>query len=332
MILLRSIELIYRSFSTKRYRFRSPSDNWLPIPGRIQRLTITILDLPLLSSSSGIRHYWKKGEPITDDEFLLPEYYLTRFFPSVSEALSLFVGDELLHRPGTSWLYTTHGYTLLSAILESSASSEKEKRTFAALLQDLVSKQLNLKHTKLEYPDELVPNRSRYYCRQPTKRGLRHVAYVDLSYKWAGGGMLSNVSDLLIFANTLLQCRQKKLPDLSANKPLLSTGTLAEMWSPVSATDRKALSYGLGWMIGHEQSSSIDQLTIPEHIFHTGGAVGATSILLIIPCARKCADPRCGICIAVLTNLHRAEEIYSTALDIALLFRERSPCSLQYKM
>ena len=285
--------------------------------------------MSVLCSSSGIRHYRKKGESTADDEFLLPEYYLTRFFPSVTEALSLFLADELLHRPGTSWLYTTHGFTLLSAILESSASNEKEKRIFADLLQDLVCQQLNLKHTKLEYPDELVPNRSRYYCRQQTKRGLRNVAYVDLSYKWAGGGMLSNVSDLLIFANTLLQCRQKKLSDLSAKKPLLNASTLAEMWSPVSATNRKALSYGLGWMIGHEQRSSIEQLTIPEHVFHTGGAVGATSILLIIPCAQKCADPRCGTCVAVLTNLHSAEEIYSTALDIAMLFRERSPCSMR---
>ncbi|CAF4522236.1 unnamed protein product, partial [Rotaria magnacalcarata] len=76
---------------------------------------------------------------------------------------------------------------------------------------DLITKQLDLHSTKLEYPDEIVPNRSRYYWRRSLKEGLRNVVYVDLSYKWAGGGMLSNVTDLLIYANNLLQCRQTKL-------------------------------------------------------------------------------------------------------------------------
>lgn len=241
----------------------------------------------------------------------------------MTDALSLFLNDELFHRPGTAWLYTTHGYTLFSAVLESLAGKD---RKFAELLQDLVVKQLDLRSTKLEYPHELVPNRSRYYCRQTLKRGLENVAYVDLSYKWAGGGMLSNVIDLLVFANTLLQCRQTRVFSSSTDKLLLKAETLAEMWSPVVSTNRKYVSYGLGWMVADEQRSSIDELTIPSHVFHTGGAVGATSVLLIIPCAKKCSNPRCGICVVMLTNLHSAGEIYQTALDVALLFRKSSPC------
>lgn len=274
---------------------------------------------------SGIRHYWKKGEPTTDDEFLLPEYYLTRSFPTVTDALSLFLNDELFHRPGTAWLYTTHGYTLFSAVLESLAGKNVK---FDDLLQDLVVKQLGLRSTKLEYPHELVPNRSRYYCRQSLNRRLENVAYVNLSYKWAGGGMLSNVIDLLVFANTLLQCRQSRVFNSSTEKNILKAETLAEMWSPLVSTNRKYLSYGLGWMIADEQRSSIDELTIPSHVFHTGGSVGATSVLLIIPCEKKCSNPRCGICVVILTNLHSAGEIYQTALDVALLFRKSSPCTM----
>jgi serine beta-lactamase-like protein LACTB len=278
---------------------------------------------------SGIRHYWKKGEPETDDEFILPEYYLTRSYPTVTEALSIFLNDELLHRPGTSWLYTTHGYTLLSAILERVSN---DKRTFADLMEDLVIKQLGLRHTKLEYPDELVSNRSRYYCRRTLKEGLRNVAYVDLSYKWAGGGMLSNVNDLLIFANTLLQCRQMKIIDSQSANQLLKTETIREIWSPITITNKKDTFYGLGWMISNERPSSVNEFTIPSHVYHTGGAVGATSILLIIPCSNNCSNPRCGICIAILANLQSAGNIYQTALDIALLFRQVSPCSNQYKL
>lgn len=279
--------------------------------------------------NSGIRHYWKKGEIETDDEFTLPEYYLTRSFPTVTEALSVFLNDELLHKPGTSWLYTTHGYTLLSAILERLSDN---KRTFAELIQDLVVKQLNLRHTKLEYPHEIVANRSRYYCRRSLKEGLSNVAYVDLSYKWAGGGMLSNVNDLLIFSNTLLQCYQTKSIHSQSINLLLKPETIRDMWSPIVMTTKKGTSYGLGWMITKEQLSSVNESIIPAHIYHTGGAVGATSILLIIPCSKNCSNPRCGVCISILTNLQSAKDIYQTALDIALLFRQISPCVNQYKL
>jgi len=199
-------------------------------------------------------------------------------------------------------------------------------------MQDLVVKQLGLRHTKLEYPYELVSNRSRYYCRRNLKEGLCNVDYVDLSYKWAGGGMLSNVNDLLVFANTLLQCRQTKFVDSKSNNQLLKAETIREIWTPIVATKKKNTSYGLGWMIVKEQPSSVNESTIPAHIYHTGGAVGATSIVLIIPCSNNCSNPRCGICVVILTNLQRAGEIYQTALDIALLFRQISPCSSQYKL
>jgi serine beta-lactamase-like protein LACTB len=286
-------------------------------------------DIDLFFFDSGIRHYLKKGEIETDDELLLAEYYLTRSFPTVSEALSIFLNDELLHHPGTTWLYTTHGYTLLSAILERVSG---EKKNFSELLKDLVVQQLGLLNTKLEYPHEIVANRSRYYCRRTIKEGLRNVAYVDLSYKWAGGGMISNVNDLLIFANTLLQCRQTKSANTQSTNQLLKAETIRELWSPVTATNKKGISYGLGWMIAKEKSSSVNESSIPEHIFHTGGAVGATSTLLMIPCSNNCSNPRCGICIVILTNLGSAGDIYQTALDIALLFRQISPCTSSYQL
>ncbi|CAF4564731.1 unnamed protein product, partial [Rotaria socialis] len=294
-----------------------------------ENVPVSITVRQLASHTSGIRHYWKKGDPETDAEFNLPEYYIARPFPTVTESLSLFVNDELLHKPGTTWLYTTHGYTLLSAILERISD---DKHSYAELLNDLITKQLDLRNTKLEYPDEIVPNRSRYYWRRSLKEGLRNVAYVDLSYKWAGGGILSNVTDLLLYANNLLQCRQTKLVSSDSNKQLLKSETIRELWSPIVATNRNNTSYGLGWMIAKEQPSSINQCSIPSHIYHTGGAVGATSIILIIPCSNNCSNPRCGICISILTNLQSAREIYQTALDIALLFRHVSSCSNDSKL
>ena len=40
------------------------------------------------------------------------------------------------------------------------------------------------------------------------KKRLINVPYVDLSYKWAGGGVMSNVKDLIKFGNLMLDWYQ----------------------------------------------------------------------------------------------------------------------------
>ena len=45
----------------------------------------------------------------------------------------------------------------------------------------------------------------RYYKRDSSSSSqLLNVPYVDISYKWAGGGFLSTVEDLVSFGNALL--------------------------------------------------------------------------------------------------------------------------------
>jgi len=50
-----------------------------------------------------------------------------------------------------------------------------------------------------------------FRCYQRDKLGrLKNASYVDLSYKWAGGGFLSTVGDLIKFGNVLMYCYQVK--------------------------------------------------------------------------------------------------------------------------
>ncbi len=58
----------------------------------------------------GVRHY---GE---DESQISHERYAT-----VSAALERFIGDSLLHPPGSAYRYSSHGYTLLSAAIEAAA-------------------------------------------------------------------------------------------------------------------------------------------------------------------------------------------------------------------
>jgi serine beta-lactamase-like protein LACTB, mitochondrial len=79
----------------------------------------------LLSHLGGIRHYVKKGEK-SENELSEPnkikdsplstrekEVYNKEKFDSITKALTLFQDDELMSKPGTQYLYTTHGWTLV---------------------------------------------------------------------------------------------------------------------------------------------------------------------------------------------------------------------------
>jgi serine beta-lactamase-like protein LACTB len=122
----------------------------------------------------------------------------------------MFASDELEHEPGSKYLYTTLGYTLLSAVIEGAA-----KQPFDDQLKQLLNT-LGMYSTCLDKNSIIIPHRARYlilftlflfifrYYHRDKHHRLLNVPEVDNSYKWAGGGILSNVIDLLTFANSIL--------------------------------------------------------------------------------------------------------------------------------
>ena len=92
-------------------------------------------------------------------EFDNKEYHIRDTFKTTSDALGLIREDELFSEPGTEFLYTTHGYTLLSAVVESVV-----KQPFEKYMQEQFNI-LGLKNTYLDENDPLVYNRARYYVR-----------------------------------------------------------------------------------------------------------------------------------------------------------------------
>ena len=76
----------------------------------------------IASHTSGIRHYkenpdCKKSPNAGDAKY--PEFYSNKHFKTIDEALKVFQDDDLLFEPGAEFSYTTHGFTLLSAVIES---------------------------------------------------------------------------------------------------------------------------------------------------------------------------------------------------------------------
>ena len=68
---------------------------------------------------------------------------------------------------------------------------------------------LGLNNTFLDEAEPIIYNRSKNYVRDKHHR-LRNAPYVDNSYKWAGGGFLSTVGDLVKFGNAMLYSYQQK--------------------------------------------------------------------------------------------------------------------------
>jgi len=250
------------------------------------------------------------------------EFYLTKHYSSVQKALDLFQNDLLCSNPGSEFLYSSHAFTVISAVAEATSG-----RNFPTLLRELCS-DLGMQHTVLDENDKLIYNRSRFYVKNKNGR-IVNAPYVDLSSKWAGGGMMSTVGDLLLFANAMLYSYQ--YDDCHAvhathKAGYINTSVMKEVWTPVLESKVNDSYYGMGWFVTPEKCQHGGIPAKPLHVEHTGGAMGASSVLLVLPTNPQdtrdsASNIPSGISVAIMTNLPSIG-LSRQALEIAKLFRE----------
>jgi CubicO group peptidase (beta-lactamase class C family) len=224
---------------------------------------------------AGIRHY--RGD----------EFYSSKHYDTILEGLGIFEHDSLLFKPGTKYSYSTYGWNLVSAVVESAAGEP-----FLDFMRREVFAPLGLRHTVPEYMTSIIPDRVAFYEHDKEKR-LVNAPYVDNSYKWAGGGFLSTPSDLVRFGFAML------------DDDLLKPETRKMLWTPLRLESGKSTGYGLGW--------SVDTVDGHRVISHGGGSVGGTTSFMIFP------DER--MVVAVTTNLTDAE-VSPIAKEVAKLFEQ----------
>jgi CubicO group peptidase (beta-lactamase class C family) len=195
---------------------------------------------------AGIRHY--RGN----------EMLLNRPFANVHAGLTIFQNDPLVAPPETKYNYSTYGWTLISAVMESAAHEE-----FLRFMDENVNHPLGMVHTLPDHKGAVDPDRTQFY--ESDAQGKFAVApAVDNSYKWAGGGYLSTPEDLVRFGSALLQ------------PGLLKDESLALLFMPQKTSDGKPTAYGIGWAIGKDANGH-------RILMHTGGSIGGTSVLLLHP-------------------------------------------------
>lgn len=259
----------------------------------------------------------------------LDEYFITKSFQSVTESLSLFKDDPLVHSPGSEFLYSTHAWTLISAILEAVAKEPFEKHIIK------MAKELGMDHTYLDENSPLIYHRGRHYMKNKSGKKLINCPYVDLSYKWAGGGLLSTVTDLLQFGNVMLysyqipssSSKQNSAKNSTVNqnntvKPgFLKPETVKSVWAPLYKYGKKDdFFYGMGWFVNEENQKYGQGKQTKFCVSHTGNAVGGSSVLLILPPSSKAMDnPPKGVVVAIIVNMISVN-LDPAARDVAELF------------
>ena len=108
-----------------------------------------------------------------------------RHYPTMETALAVFRDSPRAAPPGESYAYSTHGYTLLSALIESAGGEP-----FLDVLSRQVFAPLGMAHSGPDLRSSPPLGMSTFYrlsarTAQPISRPE------DPSYKWAGGGLVS---------------------------------------------------------------------------------------------------------------------------------------------
>lgn len=200
----------------------------------------------LLNHTAGIRAY-KDGE-----------FHNKKYYSSISEAVKVFEYDSLEFEPGTRYEYTSLDYSLLALVIEKVTHT-----TFENYLKQNIFIPAQMKSTRVDKQQEIVPNRVKGY-EKDYERKFRNAPLADLSIKIAGGGLISTAEDLLMFAKSVLDGK------------IIKRTTLDFMSKQTRLKNGKLIDYGLGFALNYESDSL-------KSISHTGGGTGFTTMLLIYP-------------------------------------------------
>ncbi len=221
----------------------------------------------VLGHLAGIRHYKSDSQ---DD----PEIGNTKHFSDPIQAgLNFFKDDPLVAQPGTSFHYSTQGYTLIGCVIEGASRAK-----YVDFMRENVLVPADMKQTQVDDRFAIIPYRTRFY--EKTSAGVvLNADFLDSSYKIPGGGWLSSAEDMARFEVAIL------------NDKLIHRKTRDLMWTPLSPSDGSKDFYALGWGWGKGEGEN----NAVAGVGHDGGQQGTSTAFVIAP------ERRAGV--VVLTNM-----------------------------
>lgn len=236
----------------------------------------------LLAHIAGIRHY-KTTSPY-DSEIRITKH----FDDPIQGSLELFKNDPLVATPGTSFRYSTYGYTLVGCAIEG-ASGQK----YSDYVRKTVLVPAGMTQTQIDDRLAIIPNRARLYSYSNYDSGaVINADCNDLSARVPGDGWLSSAEDMAKFEVAIL------------NDLLLKRATRDEMWTVPKTADGKQSDYALGWQME-------DKRGLPS-VEHGGGEVGTSTFIIMVP------KLRAGIVVLLNLNGGNAFDLASQLIRIVI--------------
>lgn len=237
----------------------------------------TVTTRQLLGHLGGVRHYLPKDFPEN-----------TRHFDKISDGLTFFKDDPLIHEPGSKYQYSSYGYNLIGCVIEGAS-----RQTFLDFVRDNVFKPASMTTIREDDVRAIVANRAQGY--QKTRTGeLQNSDLADTSYKIPGGGFTSTVEDLARFAIALQTGK------------LLKPETLTQAWTKQKLKDGKETTYGLGFSVSEHKGL--------KEVGHGGNQARVTTYLLMMP--------ERGFAVALMMNLEGVGGRVELARQIAAIVLE----------
>lgn len=217
----------------------------------------------LASHTAGIRGYRGK------------EYALNHDY-SIKDGIRIFKDAPLFFEPGTSYLYNSFDFVLLSLAMQEACGMPFEKYVKENILMPL-----GLKNTfspeDFDVSSSAIRNKTQFY----TKRTVCFAEAVEVNntYKLAGGGYLSTCDDVAQLGQAILE------------RQLLKSETYEQLLAS-QIINGKPTHYGLGFQVSQDASGR-------KFVGHVGNSVGAYTNLFIYPEQEKvvavlinCTDPK----------------------------------------
>ena len=231
----------------------------------------------ILGHQSGIRHYKPDGSDSNN----------IKHYSDAIAPLEIFQNDPLLFEPGTKYSYSTFGFNVLGAIVETVSGMK-----YTDYVRENIFKPAEMDQISQDDHFAIIPHRARGY--RLDNGVLHNCRFEDTSNKVAGGGFISTATDLVKFAMAV-----------NSGK-LVKQDSARLMFTAQKLHDGSVSGYGMGFFI----RQSDGHLSVS----HSGGQSGITTNLELFPAEN--------IAIAVMTNLESARGLQPMAQGIAKIALE----------
>lgn len=235
----------------------------------------------LIGHIAGVRHY-------RDREWMS---FSRSGCGSPSEALDAFINDPLISDPGERYEYSSFGYVLLSAVIDSAWGGG-----FQECVRETILKPAWMHNTDLELSSSVGPGAVTFY--EPAIFGrIMKAVEIDNSCEWGAGAFLSTSDDLARFGLALLGGR------------LVRDETLEMIFTPIRPSSGEPSNHTFGWGVGVGEDGRV-------YAAQSGGGVGGRGAIYLLP------DEN--IVVVLLANMD-GEPLTDVAARVAAVFSNPRP-------